>query len=86
MKLKEFFKPNKFKLIFFIAFIVITLLVFIIGEKLKSGILESVFVILIYFPAILTSGWSEIYSIPIFLLYFYILSCLLDIFVGKLKK
>lgn len=63
INLKEFFKPNKFKIIFSLTFIIITLLVLLIGDSLHSGVLEIVFVIL-YFPALVFAGNFRL--LPIF--------------------
>ncbi len=63
MNLKEFFKPNKFKIIFSLIFIVITLLVLLIGDSLHSKVLEIVFAIL-YFPALVFAGSFRL--LPIF--------------------
>lgn len=63
MNWKEFFKFNKFKMVFSAAFIVITFLALLIGDALHSEILSTVFAIL-YFPA-LFFAWNFQF-LPIF--------------------
>lgn len=108
--MKTFLKPNKFKVIFFLIFIIVTLLVFVIGDVTRSDILESIYAIL-YFPAVVfiyffmrltifktcSISFGEefciydqtipvIVSIPIFLIYVYLLASTFNIFINKLKK
>jgi len=108
-RLKEFFKLNKFKIIFSLIYIITTLLVFLIGDYLHSRILEIIFAIL-YFPALLFA-WNfqflsifkrcsnsfgdelcsydqtiaVILSIPVFVIYVYIISCLVYSLIYKNK-
>ena len=96
--LKDFLKPNKFKISFLIIFIVISFIVFIVDRIFNVGILKSIFQ-LIYSPAILLVNLLclpfgeeicesnlivfKILSIPIFIFCVYILACLINIKGGK---
>lgn len=51
INLKEFIKPNKFKISFSLLFILVTVLVFLTGDYFDSRILEIIFIIL-SFPAL----------------------------------
>lgn len=109
MQLKEFFKPNKFKIIFLLVTIVITLIIFLTAALLTINFLAILFVIL-YFPALffaknfqllpmfkhcsLSFGEELCYydqtvavilSVPIFILYVYIIACVIDLLRKKMR-
>jgi len=106
MRVSKFFKFNKFKIIFLLAFIVITGLVFWLADFLDSNIFAIIFAIL-YFPA-LFFAWNFQFlpifkfcsgdicsyhqtipvriSVLVFIVYVYLLACLIDLIIHKLRK